>query len=111
MKKFLRKYNGWLGFVLGSVLFFVAPHFYRLMDPTAGQLDAGYIHPIIYAVVVVSIGSAIAWLLTQLTAPGPHQALDRLLEDDEPATSDPYTALFIFFAMFFSFITVVIAMV
>lgn len=111
MKKFLRRYNGWLGFVLGSVLFFISPHIYRMFDPTAGQLDAGYIHPIIYAVVVVSIGSAVAWLLTQLTAPGPHKALDRLLEDDDPDKEDPYTALFILFAMFFSFIAVVIAMV
>ncbi len=111
MKTFLRKYNGWLGFVLGSILFFVSPHLYRMFDPTAGQLDAGYIHPIIYAIVVVSIGSAIAWLLTNLTAPGPHKALDRLLEDDDPHQSDPYTALFIYFGYFIAFIGVVIAMV
>lgn len=109
MKTFLKKYNGWLGFVLGSLLFFAAPPIYRLLDPTAGQLDAGYIHPIIYAIVVVSIGSAVSWLLTALTAPGPHQQLDKLLEEEDP--DDAYTALFLFLAFFISFIAVIVSMV
>lgn len=105
--KFLRKYNGWIGFVLGTVLFFIAPHIYRQFDPTAGQLDAGFIHPIIYAIVVVSIASAVAWMLTKFTAPGSHGALDKLLERED----DPYVAFFLYLGFFFAFVGVVIAMV
>lgn len=109
MKTLLRKYNGWIGFVLGTVLFFIAPHIYRQFDPTAGQLDAGFIHPIIYAIVVVSIASAVAWMLTKFTAPGPHEDLDRVLERN--GKDEWEIALFIYLAYFAAFIIVVVAMV
>lgn len=79
-KKFLMKYNGWLGFVVASLLFFAAPPLYRLIDPTAGQFDAGYLHPIIYASVVVCFASGLANVMLILTAPGLHGHLDRFLD-------------------------------
>lgn len=106
-KKFLQRYNGWLGFLIATVIFFVAPPIYRLLDPTAGQLDAGYIHPIVYAMVVVCIASGIAWMLSMFTAPGPHKALDNILEDH----TDPYTALYLYSLFFIGFVGVVIAMI
>jgi hypothetical protein len=79
-KKFLMKYNGWLGFVVASLLFFAAPPLYRLIDPTAGQFDAGYLHPIIYASVVVCFASGLANVMLILTAPGLHEQLDKFLD-------------------------------
>lgn len=79
-QKFLMKYNGWLGFVVASLLFFAAPPLYRLVDPTAGQFDAGYLHPIIYASVVVCFASGLGNLLLRLTAPGLYKQLDSFLD-------------------------------
>jgi hypothetical protein len=83
MRSFIRKFNGWLGFALASVAFFIVPHFYRSFDPTAGQFDAGYIHPIIYAAVAICFSSGLAWTLVLFTAPGSHKQLDQFFEASE----------------------------
>lgn len=82
------KYNGWLGFVAFTVLFFAAPPLYRFIDPTAGQFDAGYIHPIIYASAVLTWASGLAFFLLQITAPAIHAQLDRFLESEEWVMTD-----------------------
>lgn len=89
MKQFIRKYNGWLGFMLSTAAFFLAPPLYRLIDPTAGQFDAGFIHPIIYASVVICFASGLAWTLVLLTAPGAHKHLDRFFEEPEAKGINP----------------------
>lgn len=81
-KKILKTFNGWFGFAIASALFFIAPPVYRIFDPTAGQFDAGYLHPIIYAACVLCFGSGLAFALVFFTAPGLHKAFDEFLESD-----------------------------
>lgn len=83
------KYNGWFGFGIGTFLFFAAPPLYRIIDPTAGQFDAGYIHPIIYAAIVVFFADALSTLLLLATAPGLYKALDKFFESHEYLMTDP----------------------
>lgn len=92
-KKFIRHYNGWIAFVIGTALFFIAPHLYRMVDPTAGQFDAGYIHPIIYAMTVVSFASGFAWFILKSLAPGQHAVLDHWLESKDEINSEVFIML------------------
>jgi hypothetical protein len=110
--KFLKHYNGWLGFVLGTILFFVVPSLYQMIDPTAGKFDAGYIHPIIYAATVVSFASGFAWLMIRLLAPGNFKLLDKWLEHEHPVMNEgiKYT-LGIYIIFFVSIIIVVCAVI
>lgn len=87
-KTFLKRYNGWLCFAVGTLLFFAAPSMYHLIDPTAGQYDAGYIHPIIYALTVISFASGFAWLLLQLMAPGQFKTIDAWFESEYSTIPD-----------------------
>ena len=100
-KKLLMQYNGWLGFAIATLLFFAAPPLYRTIDPTAGQFDAGYIHPIIYASVVVCFASGLAFLLVKLTAPGLHRQFDKFLEQENYLMSDPIKYAFVLYALYF----------
>lgn len=97
---------------MGSLLFFAAPPLYRIIDPTAGSFDAGYIHAIIYAAVVVSFASGFAWLLTRLIAPGTFKLTDKWLEHEHPTITDSvkYT-LIIFFLFFYSTVAIVCAII
>lgn len=99
-RKFLMRYNGWLAFVMGTILFFVAPHIYHQFDPAAGQYDAGYIHPIIYALVVVSFASGASWTLVLLTAPGIFKKLDEFLEGRHDVITDQVRWAFMLYAFF-----------
>ena len=103
VKKFLMKYNGWLGFAVATLLFFAAPPLYRLIDPTAGQFDAGYIHPIIYAAVVVCFASGLSFLLLMLSAPGLHKGFDKYMEEENWVLNDQIKfALILYLAYFIS---------
>jgi hypothetical protein len=82
MKKLLKHFNGWIGFVVGTVLFFATPPLYRYIDPTAGAFDAGYIHPIIYSIIVLCVASGLGWALTRATAPGPWRDMDKFFDGD-----------------------------
>lgn len=111
MKSFIRKFNGWLGFVFASVAFFVVPHFYRMFDPTAGQFDAGYIHPIIYAAVSICFSSGLAWSLVLFTAPGAHKQLDKFCESNEEDDLDSLNmdaVLFAFILYLIYFISTIV---
>jgi len=100
-RKLLMKYNGWLGFAVASLLFFAAPPLYRLVDPTAGQFDAGYIHPIIYAAVVVCFASGLAFFMVILTAPGLHQQFDKFLEQENYLVTDQVKYAIALYTLFF----------
>lgn len=94
------RYNGWLGFIIGTVLFFVAPHIYHVFDPAAGQYDAGYLHPIIYALTVVSFASGFAWSILLLTAPGLLPKLDDFLEGRMDVLTDEVKTALLLYVMF-----------
>lgn len=112
MKRIFKALNGWISFALGTVLFFVAPPLYRLIDPTAGRYDAGYIQPIIYAMIAVSFASAFAWLMLRLNAPALYKKFDDFLEGDQSCFSDQVKAAFFFYAFFvLLIITVIIYMI
>lgn len=111
-KKFLMRYNGWMGFIFGTIVFFIAPPIYRLIDPTAGQFDAGYIHPIIYAFTGLCFASASAFFMTKFTAPGPFAQLDRFFENDSWVTTDGIrVAMILYVAYFIGFLTILWAVV
>ena len=100
-RKLLMKYNGWLGFAVATLLFFAAPPLYRLVDPTAGQFDAGYIHPIVYAAVVVCFASGLAFFMVILTAPGLHRQFDKFLEQESWLVTDQIKYAFALYALYF----------
>lgn len=112
-KKFLQHFNGWLLFAVASVLFFAVPPLYRIIDPTAGQFDAGYIHPIIYGAVVISFFIGFSWLALKLLAPGVHSELDRYLEDPvkNQMGDASFTGLVIFLAFVISGVVIICCMV
>lgn len=112
-KQILKHFNGWTGFAVSSILFFAAPPLYRYIDPTAGSFDAGYIHPIIYAGVVIGFAIGYAWLMVRLLAPGPFKAFDWFLESEKSNDSnDSLTmALWLFILFFVAIIAIVCAMV
>ncbi len=94
------------------MLFFVSPPIYRLIDPTAGHYDAGYIQPIIYAMIVFSFASAFAWLMLRLNAPALYRQFDKFLEGDHSMLSDQVKVaigLWVFFVV--SIVSVIICMV
>lgn len=102
-------YNGWLGFAVATLLFFAAPPLYRLIDPTAGQFDAGYIHPIIYSAVLVCFSSGLAFLLLKLTAPGLHKTFDEFLEHDgtEPMPGFQFSSAKFAFILYLTFMVLI----
>lgn len=112
-KKFLKTYNGWLGYAVGTALFFAAPSLYMHIDPTAGRYDAGYIMPIIYAGIVLFFASAISWTVLRLTAPGVHKQLDKFLENEDAiGHSQAVLYGFILYAVYMLIVVlIVIAMV
>jgi hypothetical protein len=112
MKRIFKELNGWVSFALGSILFFVSPPIYRLIDPTAGRYDAGYIQPVIYAMIAVSFGSAFAWLMLRLNAPALYRAFDSFLEGDVSTLTDQSKVAIGFYIFFIVVIvTVIICMV
>jgi hypothetical protein len=109
MIRIFKALNGWLSFALGTVLFFVAPHLYRYLDPTAGAYDAGYIMPIIYAMIVVSFASGFAWALVRFTAPGPYKDFDKFLEGEHTAPSDTVKVMLALYFFFMAMVVIIIA--
>lgn len=108
MRKILKHFNGWIGFLIGTILFFVAPHVYHVFDPTAGQFDAGYIHPIVYAFTVITFASAMSWGMIYLLAPGGFRVLDQWLESPEMAMDDRIKSLLKLYALIMTLIVVII---
>lgn len=111
--KYLKFLNGWIGFAVGTLLFFAAPPLYRQIDPTAGQFDAGYIHPLIYSFTVLSFSIGCAWLSLKLTAPGLHKLFDNFLEQDsaQTLTDSVRSAFWLFFFYIICVIAIVISVV
>jgi hypothetical protein len=115
MKTFIQKYNGWISLavalIMSVALFFCGPDLYRMIDPEAGAYDAGYLHAIIYGVIVVFFAASAAWFLFKITAPGLHAAVDRFYETDpairklsennEQKIGDAVKAGFALYAMYF----------
>lgn len=110
-KKILKHYNGWIGFAVGSILFFISPPLYHLVDPTAGQFDAGYIHTIIFAMVAVSFASGFSWLMLRLLAPALFKALDQCFDGDSELNIQSAVALTIYLVTMAMLLIVVIALV
>ena len=112
MKRLIKALNGWISFAVGTILFFVSPPLYRLMDPEAGRYDAGYIQPIIYAMIVVSFASAFAWLMLRLNAPALYKVFDRFLEGDQSMLSDQVKIAVAFYLFFIvTIVTVIVCMI
>lgn len=109
MNKLLKHFNGVIGFAVGTILFFAAPPLYRLIDPTAGAFDAGYIHPIIYACSTVCIGSSLAWALTRATAPGPWKLMDKFFDGEINYVDDCIAAaLILYFIYMAAFVIIMV---
>jgi hypothetical protein len=82
MKNFLKTYNELLSIPIAIVLFFFAPPLYRLIDPGAGQFDAGYFQVLIFAIVAFNVASGVAWLMFRLNFPSLYKYWDNDFEDD-----------------------------
>lgn len=79
-RKFIKEYNEWFLFPIALALFFLTPRIYRLVDPTAGQFDAGIFHSSIYAVAMLFLFSGIAWLILKIKFPDLKKYLDDAAE-------------------------------
>lgn len=107
LKKFLKHFNGWMGFVLGIILFLFSPKLYHMVDPVAGQFDAGYIHTIIFSFVVVSFASGFGWLLVRLTAPGLFSKMDTYLDGEAELCENSFIGIALYaFTMFLAVVVV-----
>jgi hypothetical protein len=101
-KRFIRRYNGWIAFLVGLLLYFLVPKFYHLFDPTAGQYDAGYLHPIVLTMVVVSFGAGFAFSMVLLTAPALFKAWDMYMEGNNRVPGAQVKWAFGLYAFFFA---------
>ena len=111
-QKFAKNFNGWISFAVGTALFFAAPPLYRIIDPTAGQFDAGYLHPIIYALCAASFAQGFAWFTMMITAPGLFKTFDSFLESSgSPLTDNVRAAFWLYLVYFIGFLSIIIAVV
>lgn len=82
MKRFIKRFNEFLGIPLAVVLYFITPPILRWVDPTAGAYDAGYLHAIALGLVKIFFASGVAWLLMWATFPKFYRYLDDDAETD-----------------------------
>jgi hypothetical protein len=111
MKSFIKKYNGWISLavavIMSTVLFFCGPGLYRLIDPEAGAFDAGYLHAIIYSIIVVFMASGIAWLLFKITAPGLQGSVDNFFENASSVNESIRYGFIIYIVFFLSIVFII----
>jgi hypothetical protein len=82
MKKLIKRFNEFIGIPVAVLLFFLTPPLLRMIDPTAGAFDAGYLHAIVLGLVKVFMASAIAWILLWMSFPKLYRYLDDDAEND-----------------------------
>lgn len=61
-------------------MYFVSPMLYRMIDPTAGAYDAGYLHAINLGLVRAFTASAVAWVMLWMSFPTFYRYLDDNVE-------------------------------
>ncbi len=113
--RFIKTYNEFLSIPIALFLFFMFPKFYREFDGTAGAFDAGYLHILVYAIIVINLGSGISWLMLRLSFPKFYTYFDDEMETDilegrEKGFKKALFPLIIYGVIFISFIQIVAAM-
>ena len=77
MKRLLSSWQGFLGGVLGVVLFFNSPWMIRLYDPSAGQADGGFLHKLVSATVLYLFMIFLSWVGFQISFPSMDKWADK----------------------------------
>jgi hypothetical protein len=64
-----KNWQGLLSLVVAVGVFWIAPLALRMLDPTAGAFDAGYLQRPVLALVYMAFGHFVAWAFLQLDWP------------------------------------------
>lgn len=92
LKWFWKNWNESVMFLVGIVLFIVAPSFYRLIDATAGSLDLGILQLIPQGYLMTQFILFSSWLSHKFTFPKIHKYLDDTLEQNAVVVTSKWRA-------------------
>ena len=73
-----KNWQGLTALIVAITVFFLSPFALRLIDPTAGAFDPGYLQRPVLAFVYLSFGHFVLWVLVQLD----WKTLDHWLDAD-----------------------------